>query len=124
MLADCDIIAFAPTTDIARAEAFYSGVLGLAVIERSPFACVVQAHQTMLRITPVDIVTPAPFTILGWSVPDIHQIAGALARAGVALERYEGMEQDESGVWASPSGALVAWFRDPDGNVLSITQFA
>jgi catechol 2,3-dioxygenase-like lactoylglutathione lyase family enzyme len=124
VLANCDLIAFAPTTDVARAEAFYSGILGLAVVERSPFACVVQANRTMLRLTPVDTMTPAPFAILGWSVPDIRETVQALARGGVELERYDGMGQDDTGVWTAPNGVLVAWFRDPDGNVLSITQFS
>jgi catechol 2,3-dioxygenase-like lactoylglutathione lyase family enzyme len=121
MLGSSDLVAFVATADLDRARAFYGETLGLPVVEQSPFACVFDAHGTLLRVTPVAEVAAAPYTVLGWTVPDIVATVRALAEAGVALTRY-GIDQDELGVWRTPSGARVAWFRDPDANVLSVTQ--
>jgi len=115
-----ELVAFVATTDPGRARAFYAETLGLELESESPFALVFRAGATMLRVTTVEQFTPQPFTVLGWGVPDI---AAAIATLGVACERFDGMEQDELGVWRAPGGALVAWFKDPDGNVLSLTQF-
>jgi catechol 2,3-dioxygenase-like lactoylglutathione lyase family enzyme len=122
MLGSSDLVGFVATTDIERARAFYGEVLGLAVVEESPFACVFDAHGTQLRVTPVGDVRAAPYTVLGWAVSDIVATVRALDEAGVSFTRYPGMDQDDTGVWNAPSGARVAWFRDPDGNVLSVTQ--
>ena len=122
MLGDADLVAFASTTDADRARAFYGELLGLELIERSPFACVFAAPNAQLRVTLVSELVPAPYTVLGWRVGDVEAGARALAAAGVAAVRYDGLDQDEHGIWCSPSGARVLWFRDPDGNVLSITQ--
>jgi catechol 2,3-dioxygenase-like lactoylglutathione lyase family enzyme len=122
MLGSSDLVAFVATADLDRARAFYGETLGLPVVEQSPFACVFDAHGTLLRVTPVAEVAAAPYTVLGWTVPDIVATVRALAEAGVALTRYDGIDQDELGVWRTPSGARVAWFRDPDANVLSVTQ--
>jgi catechol 2,3-dioxygenase-like lactoylglutathione lyase family enzyme len=116
------LVAFAPATDLDRAQAFYAGVLGLPLVERSPYACVFAAAGTTLRVTLVGATAGAPYTILGWEVPDIAVTVGALALAGVIFLRYDGMAQDDQGVWTTPDGARVAWFPDPDGNVLSLTQ--
>jgi catechol 2,3-dioxygenase-like lactoylglutathione lyase family enzyme len=116
-------IGFIPVRDPARARTFYEGTLGLRVEEESPFALVVDAHGTRLRITPVGELTVQPFTIGGWEVPDIEAAVRDLTARGVAFNRYDGMEQDEIGIWAAPSGALIAWFKDPDGNTLSLTTF-
>lgn len=124
MLGEATYVGFIPVTDIARARAFYASVLGLAVVEESPFALVLDAHGTMLRLTPVPDLAVQPFTIAGWGVADIRGEIDELAAKGVSFHRYDGMAQDERGVWASPSGALVAWFSDPDRNTLSVTQFA
>ena len=121
MLRNCEIVAFAATTDGSRARAFYEGVLGLRLVEDSPFAVVFDANGTSLRVAKVDALTPQPFTILGWEVPDVAAAVDGLAGRGVVFERFEGMGQDERGIWASPGGAELAWFKDPDGNLLSIS---
>jgi catechol 2,3-dioxygenase-like lactoylglutathione lyase family enzyme len=123
VLGACDLIAFVPTTDLARARTFYAGSLGLPFVSESPFACVFQANGTMLRVTLVPEVAAAPYTVLGWAVTDIESAARDLAERGVALQQYEGVAQDDLGIWTTPSGDRVAWFQDPDGNTLSITQF-
>ena len=124
MLDAARLVAFVPVTDVGRARAFYVDVLGLTVVEDTPFALVCDANGTTLRITPVGELSPQPFTVLGWAVDDIDATARSLAGAGVALLRFDGMEHDELGVWASPGGDRIAWFNDPDGNVLSISQHA
>jgi catechol 2,3-dioxygenase-like lactoylglutathione lyase family enzyme len=123
MLGNCDIIAFITTSDGKRARKFYEGTLGLRVVEDTPFALEVDAHGTMLRVAKAQKVTVAPYTVLGWKVADIKKSVSALAAKGVKFERYEGMDQDKLGIWKSPGGASVAWFKDPDGNTLSLTQF-
>ena len=125
MLATSRVIAFVPTRDPARARRFYETTLGLTFVSDDQFALVFEANETTIRIANVSSVAgfaPAPFTILGWHVNDIEATVGDLARRGVAFERFPGMDQDALGIWRSPSGARVAWFRDPDGNVLSVTQ--
>lgn len=118
------IVAFVATRDAGRAKAFYRDTLGLHLVEEQlPFALVFDANGTMLRVTVVKELTAAQYTVLGWEVPDIVRTAQELGAAGVKLERYPGMPQDELGVWTAPSGARVAWFKDPDGNTLSVTQF-
>jgi catechol 2,3-dioxygenase-like lactoylglutathione lyase family enzyme len=87
-----------------------------------PFALVYDAHGTMLRVTIVKKVNTAGYTVLGWKVPSILAAANALSAAGVRFERYQGMEQDDLGIWTSPGGGKIAWFKDPDGNTLSISQ--
>jgi catechol 2,3-dioxygenase-like lactoylglutathione lyase family enzyme len=122
MLGSSELVAFVATTDVDRARAFFRDTLGLALVEETPFALVFDAHGTQLRVTPVGEITPAPSTVLGWVVDDIGATVRALTTAGVRFERFTGMEQDDIGVWVSPSGARVAWFSDPDGNVLSVSQ--
>ena len=123
MLAESDIIAFVTTADGQRARKFYEGVLGLKVVEDTPFALVMDANGTMLRIAKAQSVVVAPYTVLGWKVEDIAHTVRELVAKGVRFERYDGMEQDEAGIWSSPSGAKIAWFKDPDGNTLSVTEF-
>jgi catechol 2,3-dioxygenase-like lactoylglutathione lyase family enzyme len=123
MLGPAKLIAFCATVDGARARAFYEGVLGLRVVSDDPFGLALEANGTLLRIQKVASFTPAPFTALGWQVRDIGVTIDQLVRAGIELERYPGLAQDDRGIWRSPSGALVAWFRDPDRNTLSVTQF-
>lgn len=117
-----EIVAFVPTIDPVRARAFYAGTLGLALEDESPFALVFRASGTMLRVTVVDELSPQPFTVLGWEVADIDAAIDTLSQRGVGFERYDGVEQDGRGAWSAPSGARIAWFKDPDGNVLSLTQ--
>jgi catechol 2,3-dioxygenase-like lactoylglutathione lyase family enzyme len=123
MLGTSDVIAFASTTDLVRARSFYNGALGLHLVEENDYACVFDAHGTMVRVTLVDEVAHPGYTVLGWRVNDIHAAVAELEAAGVAFARYDGMEQDAQGVWTTPSGDRIAWFSDPDANVLSITQF-
>ena len=123
MLASSDLIAFAATRDPARAKGFYRDTLGLKLVEESPFAVVFDANGTMLRIQTVGELIPAPYTALGWRVDDIRAAIDSLMAKGVRFERYDGFSQDERAIWCSPSGAEVAWFKDPDGNTLSLTQW-
>jgi catechol 2,3-dioxygenase-like lactoylglutathione lyase family enzyme len=122
MLGGADVVAFVATTDADRATAFYGDLLGLALVEQTRFACLFTTPNAELRVTIVSELSPAPYTVLGWRVADVEARARALRAAGVEALRYEGMEQDELGIWTSPSGARVLWFQDPDGNILSITQ--
>ena len=124
MLEHAPIIAFIPVSDVAVARRFYTETLGLPVTEESPFALVVDANGTMTRLTPVPDFRPQPFTVAGWSVADVGAAVEALTAVGVAFIRYDGMDQDPSGIWDSPNGDRVAWFTDPDGNTLSLTTFA
>jgi catechol 2,3-dioxygenase-like lactoylglutathione lyase family enzyme len=119
------IMAFIGTRDAGRAKAFYRDALGLRLVsEELPFALVFDALGTMLRVSIVQDVAAAKYTVLGWEVPDIVEAVKDLQKAGVRLEHFEGFKgQDELGIWKSPSGARVGWFKDPDGNLLSITQF-
>jgi catechol 2,3-dioxygenase-like lactoylglutathione lyase family enzyme len=123
MLESSDVIAFAAATDLDRARAFYQRTLGLTVTEQNDFACVLDAHGTMLRVTAVPKMSPAGYTVLGWRVTDITATVRDLAARGVEFRRYDGMDQDDDGIWTTPGGDQVAWFPDPDGNLLSLTQF-
>jgi catechol 2,3-dioxygenase-like lactoylglutathione lyase family enzyme len=118
-----ELVGFVATTDLGRAEAFYRDVLGLRHVETGPYACVFDANGTMLRVTLVPERADAPYTVLGWRVGDIAATMADLAARGVEFHRYDGMGQDERGVWTTPDGARIAWFADPDGNTLSLTQF-
>ena len=124
VLGTSSLIAFIPVSDAGAARAFYESTLGLTVVDDSPFALVVDAHGTEIRVTPVPDLRPQPFTIVGWQVDDIEATVATLTDRGVAFNRYDGMEQTDAGIWRSPSGDRVAWFADPDGNTLSLTQLA
>jgi catechol 2,3-dioxygenase-like lactoylglutathione lyase family enzyme len=116
-------ILFLATADAARSRAFYERVLGLTFVADEPPALVFRAGDSMLRIQKVDQVHIAPYTALGWAVSDIRRAVHDLRAAGVVFQRYDGLNQDGDGIWHAPSGGFVAWFRDPDGHVLSLTQF-
>jgi len=118
-----ELIAFMPTTDLARARVFYEKGLGLPIAGDSPIACTFDANGTTLRVIAVEKIASAPYTVLGWNVTDIEASIRELTSRGVVFERIEGIDQDELGVWRSPGGARVAWFKDPDDNTLSLTQF-
>jgi len=124
MLGPEKMVAFVPTRNPKKVRPFYENVLGLRFASADQFATVFDANGTMLRVTNVPELKPQPFTILGWKVSNIEEVALALQHRGVHFEIYGGMEQDKLGIWRSPSGAEVAWFKDPDGNVLSVTQFS
>ncbi|SDI87483.1 Catechol 2,3-dioxygenase [Frankineae bacterium MT45] len=123
MLSTSEVIAFAAATDLERAARFYRDVLGLRLVEQNQFACVFDANGTMLRVTQVAERADAPYTVLGWRVTEIAAVVAGLQAKGVVFQLYDGMAQDESGVWTTPGGDRIAWFSDPDGNTLSLTEF-
>jgi catechol 2,3-dioxygenase-like lactoylglutathione lyase family enzyme len=124
ILGNASLVAFVPTTDPAKARVFYESVLGLRLVsDQLPFALVFDANGTMLRVTAVAELHAQPFTVLGWEVESIERAVERLTAAGVEFLRYPGL--NDSGplpIWTSPSGARIAWFHDPDNNVLSLTQ--
>lgn len=122
MLGKAIITAFVATANPARAKRFYRDTLGLRVVSDDQFAIAFDCNGIELRIQKVDSVEPHAFTALGWHVPNIRDAVVGLTKRGVAFERYSFLEQDELGVWRAPSTAQVAWFKDPDGNLLSLTQ--
>jgi catechol 2,3-dioxygenase-like lactoylglutathione lyase family enzyme len=118
-----NIIGFVTIVDVDRAKAFYRDTLGLRLVsEEPPFALVFEANGIMLRLGMGKEVPPAHGTVLGWQVPDIDTAVKDLKAAGVQFERYEFLKPDEAGIWTSPTGARVAWFKDPDGNTLSLSE--
>lgn len=122
MLGSSNIIAFVPTRDFNKARAFYEGVLGLRFVKDDGFALVLDANGIMVRVAKVPEFKPAQFTILGWQVSDIEKIVAGLEKKGVHFERFGFFEQDKLGIWTAPTGDKVAWFKDPDGNMLSVSQ--
>jgi len=122
MLGSTRIMAFIPTRDATKARAFYEGLLGLRLVSEDQFALVLDANGIMVRVTKVPEFKPQQFTILGWAVPNVEQAVSGLQERGVNFERYGFEGQDDRGIWAAPGGAKVAWFKDPDGNVLSVSQ--
>lgn len=122
MLGKHPIVAFVATKNAAGARRFYEHTLGLKVLSEDDYAVVCDAHGTTLRIQKVAALQPLPFTVLGWEVPVLSAIVDELGNRGVQFERFEGMDQDNRGIWTAPSGARVVWFKDPDGNTLSLTE--
>lgn len=125
MLAQTELLAFIPTIDADLARRFYVDTLGLTFVSDDPFAITIRSGKTDIRISRVEAFNPSPHTILGWKVKDIEATVQQFVAAGIKFERYPFLEQDDAGVWSAPDGAAkVAWFKDPDGNVLSIAQMA
>lgn len=122
MLADKELKAFVPTMNPGKARSFYKDILGLKLLSEDNYALEFDAHGTLLRVTIVQKLKPQAFTVLGWNVPDIAAVIKSLNKKGVICEKYDFLEQDNSGVWISPGGSKVAWFKDPDGNILSLTE--
>jgi catechol 2,3-dioxygenase-like lactoylglutathione lyase family enzyme len=118
------LIAFVPTTDLPRARRFFEDTLGLRHLGDDAYASSFDVNGTVVRVVAVHELRPAHFTVLGWIVDDIAGAVDTLSARGVGFERFDGMGQDERGVWTAPGGDLVAWFKDPDGNTLSLTQLA
>ncbi|HEX3627698.1 MAG TPA: VOC family protein [Verrucomicrobiae bacterium] len=116
-------VIFLATANADRSRSFYEKVLGLTFVADEPPALVFKVGDRMLRIQKVERVVAVPYTALGWAVSDIRKTARELNSAGIIFERFQGMNQDSDGIWQAPSGAFIAWFRDPDGHVLSLTQF-
>ena len=123
MLCNSSVVALVATSRSEDAKSFYEDVLGLRLVTDDAFAIVFDANGVMLRVQKVQEHTPPPYTVLGWDVADIYASVEELSRRSISCERYEGLVQDELGVWLSPSGSRIAWFKDPDGNILSLTQF-
>jgi predicted enzyme related to lactoylglutathione lyase len=122
VLAVHPVTAFVGVTDLVRAAQFYGTTLGLQLQDESPFALVAETGGTMLRITAVAAPATPGYTVAGWRVADLDSIVDVLAARGVRFTRYEGMGQDKRGIWTAPSGARIAWFTDPDANLLSLTD--
>jgi len=123
MLDDQQLMAFVATARADEALVFYRDLLGLHFVADEYVALVFESNGVMLRIQKVPEHQALPYTALGWKVHDIASKVAELARRGARFERFSGMAQDEQGIWASPSGARVAWFKDPDGNLLSLSEF-
>ena len=122
MLSASQLVAFVATAKPDQAREFYEEALGLRLVSDDPFAIVLDAHGTTLRVTKVREHTPAPFTVLGWQVADLRKAVVWLSGRGVDVERVPGLPQDALGIWNAPGGTQVAWFKDPDGNLLSMSQ--
>jgi catechol 2,3-dioxygenase-like lactoylglutathione lyase family enzyme len=124
-LGGAELVAFAATTNLDRARQFYEATLGLRLVSyQSPIACVFDANGTTLRVTAVPEKADAMYTVLGWTVADIAAAVRELSDRGIVFHRFDGMTQDDNGIWTTPGGDQVAWFSDPDGNTLSLTEEA
>jgi len=122
MLNNANIKAFVPTTKPDEAKVFYKDILGLKLLSEDGYALEFEANGILVRISIVPELKPHAFTILGWNVPDISSTIKSLNEKGVECKKYDFMEQGSLGIWTSPNGSKVAWFNDPDGNVLSLTE--
>jgi len=125
MLSTAPLIGFVPTLEAARSRAFYEGILGIPFVSDDGFALVFKSGSNMIRIARVQDLTPAVYTILGWEVSDIAAEVSALTARGLVFARYPFLPPDQVdalGIWSAPGGAKVAWFQDPDGNTLSLSQ--
>jgi len=122
MLGRSDVVAFVATARPEQSRAFYRDTLGLRLVADEPYALVFDANGTTLRVARVAAHAPAPHTVLGWSVRSIDDVVARLVERDVPLARFPALHQDATGVWTAPGGARVAWFHDPDGNLLSVTE--
>ena len=116
------IVAFVATRNAEKAKEFYGDKLGLKFVSDDGFALVFDIAGTMFRIARVKEITVAQYTVLGWEVQNIEKAVSDLVAKGVAFERFPGLPQDQLGVWTAPSADKVAWFKDPDGNILSLSE--
>ena len=122
MLAASKLIGFVPTRDALKARTFYEDKLGFQFVSDDPFALVMKAGETAIRIAKAKDFTPAPYTVMGWEVSGIEAVVKWLTQRGVVFEKYPFVQDRELGIWTTPGGDKVAWFKDPDGNVLSVSQ--
>jgi catechol 2,3-dioxygenase-like lactoylglutathione lyase family enzyme len=122
MLSKENLKAFVPTTKPKKAKSFYRDILGLKFLSEDNYALEFDANGILLRVAIVPKLTPHPFTVLGWNVKDIVSLIKELNDKNVTFERYDFLKQDNLGIWTSPNGSKVAWFKDPDGNLLSLTE--
>jgi predicted enzyme related to lactoylglutathione lyase len=122
MLTDKELKAFVPTVKPDKAKTFYKDILGLQLLSEDNYALEFNANGVLLRVTIVPELKPQGFTVLGWNVPDISSEIKSLNKKGIVCERYSFLDQDGLGIWTAPGGSKVAWFKDPDGNILSLTE--
>ncbi len=122
MLASGKLIGFVPTKDSSKAREFYEGKLGFEFVSDDQFALVMKAGESMIRIVKGANFTPAQYTVMGWEVADVEVMVKWLNDRGVTFEKYPFVEDKKLGIWTTPNGDKVAWFKDPDGNVLSLSQ--
>jgi catechol 2,3-dioxygenase-like lactoylglutathione lyase family enzyme len=122
MLAAGKLIGFVPTKDSARSREFYEGKLGFKFVSDDQFALVMQAGESTIRIAKAGKFTPAQYTVMGWEVTDIEAMVKWLNGRGVTFEKYPFVQDQQHCIWTTPNGDKVAWFKDPDGNVLSLSQ--
>ena len=122
MISGSKVIGFIPIQNAERALSFYRDVLGLQFVSDDSFAIVMESNGTMIRLVRMEKFTPAPYTILGWQVQDIEHAVKELADKGLLFQRYSSLQQNKDGIWTAPGDAKVAWFHDPDGNILSLSQ--
>jgi predicted enzyme related to lactoylglutathione lyase len=122
MLTDKELKAFVPTVKPDKAKTFYKDILGLKLLSEDNYALEFNANGVLLRVTIVPELKPQGFTVLGWNVPDISSEIKSLNKEGIVCEKYSFLDQDDLGIWAAPGGSKVAWFKDPDGNILSLTE--
>jgi len=122
MLGSCDVVTIVPIKDGQKAREFYEGMLGLTFVSEDGFAVVMDANGIMLRLTKAGDFKPVPYTILGWEVTQIEKIVASLTAKGLVFERFGFFKQDDLGIWTTPNGDKVAWFKDPDGNLLSVSE--
>jgi catechol 2,3-dioxygenase-like lactoylglutathione lyase family enzyme len=124
MLSSGKLVGFVPTKNAQAARAFYENKLGFRFVSDDPYALVVRAGETMIRVAKGQEFIPAPYTVMGWEVDDIEAVVRWLQGRGVVFEKYPWVQNRELGIWTTPSGDKVAWFKDPDGNVLSVSHHA
>ncbi len=122
MLAFGKIVGFLLTKDYDKARAFFEGALGFQFVSVDQYALVMNAGGTTIRISKAPDFTPARSTILGWEVQNIEAVVTWLKNRGITFEKYPFVQDRELGIWTTPTGDKVAWFKDPDGNVLSVSQ--
>ena len=122
MAAGPQLVAFIPSSHLGSSHAFYSGVLGLARVEANSMANVYDANGTPLRVTLVTNHEPSQFTVLGFYVPDVRSAKAELEGRGVQFKHYDGYDADGDGIWTAPTGRQIAWFEDPDRNIISLSQ--
>ena len=124
MLSNEKLVAFVSTTNADRARAFYRDVLGLRLVSEDTFALVFDSNGAPLRVALAQEVKPAPYSVLAWDVKDIRATVLELKKAGVSFEIFGFFKQDDLGIWTAPDGTQVAWFKDPEGNILGVAQHA
>lgn len=122
MISSGKLMGFLATHDYERAKQFFVGKLGAKFVSQDQFALAVEIGGHQIRVVKIPDFAPVKWTVLGWEVTDVTATVKWLAERGVSTEKYPFVADKELGIWEAPSGAKVAWFKDPDGNVLSVSQ--